>query len=196
MRMTPLALALLMASPAFAQTAMQSGKNVTPQVNGPAQTITPDAQRRLQEQVAKARAKLQAESAACPVGFSANRRGSAGLEVTKPGDTHTGMGLDLGFHATVRAIVEADITVHGTPLGAQALAVPMSAPQEAAEDFVLKGTADDPVKPSSIWMRQLSTVSWVELTRVVFADGGEWTPSGPRCIVRPSMLVLVNSSTR
>ena len=197
MRITPLALALLISPQAFAQTATQPGKEATPQVNGPAQTISPDVQRRLQEQVAKMRAKLEAQSAACPLGFSIDRKSNPALQFAKDPGAEPRQALDVSLRTNERKIVEADITVHGMEFRPRIIGASTNDAEDLPEEFVLKGTAEAPVELSSVLLQRLGTVSWVELTRVVYFDGTTWAPFGStHCTARPSMMVLVNSSTR
>jgi hypothetical protein len=137
-------------------------------------------------------------SGACPVGFFVQRKAAHGLVVTKtPGgpDTTLGMGLDLGFRPRSLSIVEADITVHGMTPQARVIPASLNASEDAAESFALKATAAAPLTLSSVWMKRLGTISWVELTRLVFSDGTTWTPSGDaHCTSRPSLLLPVNAS--
>ena len=196
MRISSLALILFFASPMFGQGApAQAGTEVAPQTASPAQSIPPEVQRRLQEGLAKMRGQLQATNAACPVGFSIERRSNPGLEVTNNSGAEPRQALDVSLRTYERKIVEADITVHGMVFRPRIIGASFSDAEDLPEEFVLKGTADEPVQLSSVHLQRLGTVSWVELTRVVFSDGTAWTPAGEvHCTARPSMLVLVNAS--
>jgi hypothetical protein len=137
-------------------------------------------------------------TAACPVAFSVEREGAGGLVTTRhPDDPGAKLspGLDLTFRAQP-SIIEADITVYGMTPQARVIPSP-SAYDDSSESFTLNGTAANPVTLSSIWMKRLGTVSYVELTRLVFSDGATWTPNGNvHCIARPSLLVLVGASAQ
>ena len=197
MRITPLALALLMASQAFAQTGTQPGKDVTPQVNGPAQTISPNVPRRLRENLAKMQEQLHAEMTACPVGFSVERKSTPGLQAARNAGAEPRQALDVSLRTNERKIVEADVTVHGMAFRPRIIGASTNEAEDTPEEFVLRGTPDAPIELSSISLQRLGTVSWVELTRLVYSDGTTWVPVGnTHCTTRPSMLVLVNSSTR
>jgi hypothetical protein len=149
---------------------------------------------------ARIQANFQAVRASCPIGFFVQRKGTWSTVVTKGldgSDVRLGMGLDLNFRTQAHAVVEADVTVHGMTPRPRIIGALTSTPEDAAEDFALKGTADAPLKMSSVWMKRLGTVSWVELTRVVFSDGTAWTPVGnAHCTARPSLMVLVGGSAQ
>lgn len=133
---------------------------------------------------------------ACPVGFHVDRRGSFGLEAAKGPDTHRGPGLDLSFRSQ-KAIVEAVITVHGMDKGVHVVPAAGERGTDATEIFDLKGTAEKPLEDLPVWMEQLGMVNWAELTRVVYADGTSWTPTGEqRCTATPSLMVLVDGTAR
>jgi hypothetical protein len=136
--------------------------------------------------------RVIASTHGCPVAFTAEREGSLGLRQTKNPNQNPGMGLDLGFHSEQR-VVEADITVYGW--SKQLRMVPAANPPETSESFVLNGTNEAPIMRSLVWMKRLGVVNSVELTRVVFSDGGIWSQAGDmHCTVVPSKLVLVDAS--
>lgn len=198
MRLTPIAFVLLLASPLFAQGAPpQSGAEVTVPANAGAQSVLPDVQRLVQQSVKNMRAQMEAQIAACPVGFSVARRSNPGLEVASNSSATMRQVLDVSFRTNERKIVEADITVHGMVFRPRIIGASASDAEDAPEEFILKGTADEPLQLSSVHLQRLGTASWAELTRLVFSDGTTWTPMGEmRCTARPSMLVLVNASTQ
>lgn len=205
MRLSPLVFSILLSAPfvANAQSAQTGAPTAPPSSSNAAQAVSPGAQWSTQQNAARLRAQLQAElppRMACPVAFSAQREGAWGLLATerpnKP-DARLGQGLDLSFRTPAHAIVEADIIVHGMTPQTRIIPVPAGASEDAAEEFTLEGTADHPITLSSVWTKRLATVSWVELTRLVFSDGTTWTQTGDtHCISRPSMLVLVGGSTQ
>lgn len=161
--------------------------------SGTAATVQPQANvaKQLSDRLAQMQQSMPATHA-CPVAFNAEREGSLGLRQTKNPNPNPGMGLDLYFHSGQR-LVEADITVYGW--SKQLRMVPAANPPETSESFVLKGTNDAPIMQSLVWMKRLGVVNSVELTRVVFSDGGSWTQTGDmHCTVVPSKLVLVGAS--
>jgi hypothetical protein len=108
-----------------------------------------------------------------------------------------GQGLDVTFGKPQAQIVSADITVHGYPPMAHVIPATPSVPNEVTETFHLIASADKPLLHSSIWTQSMIMVNWVELTRLVYADGTTWQPSAPReCGAAPSLYVLVDSASR
>lgn len=162
----------------------------------PQSAVQPQAEAGKQVSVRFEQMQLQSMTVAfhrCPIAFTADREGSLGLRETRNPNPNSGPGLDLGFGTGQRRIVEADITVYGW--SNQLRMVPAAYPPETSESFVLKGTNDAPIMQSLVWMKRLGVVNLVELTRVVFSDGGTWTQSGDmHCTVVPSKLVLVGAS--
>ena len=121
---------------------------------------------------------MQAEMAACPVGFSVERRSNPGLEVTKNPGAELRQALDVSLRTNERKIAEADITVHGMEFRPRIIGASANDAEDAPEEFILKGTTDEPLQLSSVRLQRLGTVSWAELTRLVFSDGTMWTPAG------------------
>lgn len=184
MRLSPVFLSILLSSvlASFGQSVPQSA-------------VQPQAEAGKQVSVRFEQMQLHSMTVAfhrCPIAFTAEREGSLGLRETRNPIPYSGPGLDLGF-GTQRRIVEADITVYGW--SNQLRMVPAAYPPETSESFVLKGTNDAPIMQSLVWMKRLGVVNSVELTRVLFSDGGTWTQSGDmHCTVVPSKLVLVGAS--
>jgi hypothetical protein len=106
-----------------------------------------------------------------------------------------GQGLDIDFARPESQIVSADIVVHGYPPTAHVIPATPSAPSEVTETFHLTAAAGKPLLHSSIWTAHMIMVNWVELTRLVYANGTTWQPTTPRqCEASPSPYVLVNST--
>jgi hypothetical protein len=113
-------------------------------------------------------------------------------------DVPRGQGLQINFVPfPAAAILKAGITVHGA--SARLHMVPASAAaanrEDVAETFELTSNAEGPLLHSSIWTNKVVAVSWVELTRVEYADGTTWQASPEsRCTAAPSLMVLVDSA--
>lgn len=203
MRIAPPVLALLLASPILAQQAPTPApfQAAPSAATATVPAVLPEEQQlavreRLAQMRAQTEAQINARLNACPVGFTVERRANAETALAKTPDGRLAQSLDFTFRGA-RAIVEADITVHGMTPRARMVERPLGEYDDDAEEFALKGTAAVPLTLSSVWLRQLGTVSWADLTRVVYSDGTVWTPQDkPHCTARPSMMVLVGSSTR
>jgi hypothetical protein len=62
-------------------------------------------------------------------------------------------------------------------------------PAEATETFHLAASDGQPLLHPSVWTQHMVVVSWVELTRIDFADGTTWQSSTPRqCSACPQPL--------
>ena len=134
-------------------------------------------------------------SQSCPVHFTAERRPNAGLEVVKGNEPSHGQGLQVNFSGKLPSdIVKASITVHGASAAARMIpAASAMSNADSTEAFQLTPVAEH----SSIWTKKLNTISWIELTRVEYANGNVWQPAGEsRCTAAPSLLVLVDAAAR
>jgi len=106
-----------------------------------------------------------------------------------------GQGLDITLTKPITQIVSADIVVHGFAPTAHIIPATLSAPTEITETFHLTPAAGEPLLHSSVWTKSMSPVSWVELTRLDYADGTSWQSSTPRqCSATPSLYVLVGAA--
>jgi hypothetical protein len=146
-------------------------------------------------------------SQSCPVSFSAERKPNSGLVLVRrpPGSLTPdplAQGLQITFDkSSPPSIVRASITVHGMSPRSRAIpaAIPVSSGaslgDDATETFELGGNAGSPLLRSSIWTKRMSAITWVELTRLVHANGTIWQPSAnSRCTAAPSLLVLVDAA--
>ncbi len=134
-------------------------------------------------------------SQSCPVNFSAERKPNAGLEEVKGNEPSHGQGLQINFAGKLpSAIVKASITVHGASAAARIVpAASGMSTADSTEAFQLTPVAEH----SSIWTKKLNSVSWIELTRVEYANGNVWEPTAEsRCTAAPSLLVLVGATAR
>ena len=137
-------------------------------------------------------------SESCPVRFSAERRSIPTMKNVRNADVPHGQGLQVNFLTLpATAILNADITVHGA--SARLHMIPAATAKanrdDAIETFRLTSSAEGPLLHSSIWTNKIVAVSWVELTRVEYADGTTWQASPQsRCTAAPSLMVLVDSA--
>lgn len=134
-------------------------------------------------------------STGCPVGFSAERRSAGAVRYAKDGSERRGQGLELKFDplADPKKIVKVNVTVHGVNGTARVMAAGENSGDDVAEIFQLEaGAGEGSLRRSSIWTQQVSTVRWVDLTEVAYADGSVWLASASgRCRVEPSAFLLV-----
>jgi hypothetical protein len=141
-------------------------------------------------------------SQSCPVNFSVKRNPKSGLVMVKRPGTPPGPAYSQGLHIdfvprTESPIRKASITVHGMTPGTRMLPTRAATPMgdDATETFELTPSAGLPLLHSSIWTKKMSAVTYVELTRIEYADGTTWQPSPEsRCTAAPSLFVLVDSA--
>ena len=139
---------------------------------------------------------------ACPVGFSVDRTpDGAVIWINSPqlrgshGQGPHGQGLDLNFAKPATQIVSADIVVHGYLPTTHIIPATPSLPAEATETFHLTASNGQPLLHPSVWTQHMVVVSWVDLTRIDFADGTTWQSSTPRqCSAAPSLYVPVTNA--
>jgi hypothetical protein len=198
MRLSSMFFALLL-SP-FALSAQQAtGNTASPAIPNDQPRLVdkspmdPQRQQMLQSLLAQARARA---ASACPVGFSVNRRANGAVIWTVLGQpTFRSQGVDITFVRPSTKIVSADIVVHGYPPTVQAIPATPSAPSEVTQTFHLTANDDQPLLHSSVWTEHMTAISWVELTRLDYANGTSWQPSAAgQCRATPSLYLLVNSA--
>jgi hypothetical protein len=135
------------------------------------------------------------DSSGCPVGFSAERRGAGAVRYAKDGSASRGQGLELQFdpRTNPKKILKANVTVHGVSGAARVIPAGEGRSEDVAEIFQLgAGTGEESLRHSNIWTQRVSTVRWVDLTEIAYADGSVWRASeGERCRVEPSAFLLV-----
>ena len=123
------------------------------------------------------------QSVGCPVSFTASRpQGLAVMRNVADGqEKHDGPALDLRFAAangSTTATREVDVIVHGDS-GKSVLAQTGSGGHDdASGTFSLeRGKDAQTLNASEVWPRQVRNVRWVEVTKIVYADGKVWQPS-------------------
>jgi len=186
MRFTIVAIALLTATIAFAQTAPKT------------------------EQEARAQLEL-IERNACPVGIAARQQGSpvaiwtTSLEDSSKPPTaiakmHTGVHVDLA--ARTKAIKSVDLAVFYLPPGTRMLPVTGSqfAPSqnpapEAHKNFSLAAGSASLRLDGDLLLGPVATITHVNLMHVSYADGSEWNAPvpGSSCSVKPSLFMPVHT---
>ena len=134
-------------------------------------------------------------STGCPVGFSAERRSTTEVRYAKDGKQLRGQGLELQFDSRTnpKMILKANVTVHGVDGTARVIPAGSSDSEDVSELFQLEaGAGEKSLRHSSIWTQRVSTVRWVDLTEVAYADGSVWLASASgRCRVEPNGFLLV-----
>ena len=138
-------------------------------------------------------------SQSCPVNFSAKREPNSGLvAVARSPQPNASPGqISQGVHITFEkspspGILKVDVSVHG--MSGRGGMIPAAATDVSTETFQFSGSPSAPLLSSSVWTRQMSAVSWIELTRIEFANGTVWQSSPTaRCAAAPSLFVLVDS---
>lgn len=140
---------------------------------------------------------LGPETDACPVHIAVDRNSGLVTREVEGKQIPTAAGLILHFQSPAdRAIVAADLIVHGYDGRVIAQPLETAAASELTEDFHLTATGADSLSRRSIWTQKIAGVVWVELTRVTFRDGSSWQRSVPgECRIEPSLMVLVNATT-
>jgi hypothetical protein len=148
--------------------------------------------------------RFPADHMACPVELRVDRRASVISREVDGKAIPTGQGLALHFRspsATTpggvavtpgRIITSADITVHG--YAGRVIAQPLSADSQAelTESFHLTASRAEPLVDKTLWTARINGITWLELTRVTFADGTSWQSTIPaECRIEPSLFVLV-----
>jgi len=140
-------------------------------------------------------------SQACPVGFSADRRAHLHSRSTSSSANSPGLGFDVYFmNPAQRVLVKADILVHGAKTAGRDGLIPTgSAPvsRNTTESIQITGTPEAPLLRSLVLTKKMSAVSWLELTRLEYADGGVWQVSAEsRCIAAPNLYLPVAATAR
>ncbi len=132
----------------------------------------------------------------CPVALDASRDPDGGLVQTSPANRHREQGLRLYFTPTdPHGIAQADFTVHGM-VGAQVIPAGEHSQRHATEDFhVSPSSGENHRFTSTVYMKRLTGIDYVELSAITFADGTQWHSSAAStCRVTPNGFKLVASS--
>jgi hypothetical protein len=146
-----------------------------------------------QEQVFEAPARHL--SIGCPVGFAANRQGTA--QVMSAGDakqTGSTLGLHLMLdHLNEPAIESIEVTVYGMSPKEGVLPVEHRSADTVIKTFELhRVTGSTSLNDADVWMHQVGSLSWVDLTAITYTDGTTWhSTENFKCRVVPSNFILV-----
>ena len=134
----------------------------------------------------------------CPVSFAVEQR-TAG-QVYRVGD-HRSAGSSQYLEITVtppeqKRILSAEISVRGTDGSLHALLVGRSA-GDVEKTFHLRREADRlSYRQFGVWVEGMSSVRWVDLQSVTFADGTTLRSPGPAdCRTEPNRLLLVGAAS-
>jgi hypothetical protein len=138
-------------------------------------------------------------SESCPVNLSADREPGGPLHAVDKDSVSTGQQLRINFNgATGLVIVKADIVVHGMKTsGSEGMVLtgPLGVSRKSSESFQLTGTPNAPLLHPLLSTKDMTAISWLELTRLEYADGKVWQASAEsRCIAAPSLYLLVDSA--
>jgi hypothetical protein len=106
-----------------------------------------------------------------------------------------GQSVQITFSQSPSAIVGVDLTVHGVGMSARITpAAQSSRASELSETFHLSGSAAKPVLGSALSTQRPMIITWVELTRIEYANGASWQKSSTsRCAAAPGLYVLVGA---
>ncbi len=137
------------------------------------------------------------QSRACPVGLMAEQRSGSELmraDVVHPGVPAQVITLVLQNRGT-REIVAAEATVHGLSFHGRVLPLGSAGRDDIAKTFQLdrrigaKGTGD-----SDLSIERVSTIRWVDLDSITYADGSVWHASEQsKCRAVPDPIMLISS---
>jgi hypothetical protein len=106
----------------------------------------------------------------------------------------SGQGLQLTFNRKhAPKIMKVNVTVHGLSGEARVVPAGSGSRDEITQIFQLRPEAGAVgLLQSEIWMQEMNTVRWVDLTQIEYVDGSVWRASeGSRCRATPDMFVLV-----
>ncbi len=136
----------------------------------------------------------------CPVALNASRDPDIGMVQTAPDRSHVQGARQQGLRlylepSDLHGIAEADFTVHGM-IGAQMIPAGTRSRRHATEDFHVSLTSgEDHRFASTVYMKRLTGIDYIELSAIRFADGTEWHRSAnSACRVTPNGFKLVASS--
>lgn len=137
---------------------------------------------------------IQGMGVGCPVDLQAQRRGTGAMVQTmgQPGQAAQRLRLNWA-NRHGKAIVGATLVVRGFDASARVIPAGSAATPELKKTIDVKLNLSGEGKTTTdMTMRSFSTVSWIDLTSVEYADGTGWSlPTGESCTVAPDRLVLV-----
>lgn len=136
---------------------------------------------------------LEAELSKTQVDLSQLTMTIATEGITNYSGNRVGQNLQISFKQSPSTIVAVDLTVHGVSMSAHMTPAAQSAREsDLSETFHLMGSATKPVLESALSTHRPMIVTWVELTRIEYANGTSWDESSTsRCAAAPSLFVLV-----
>lgn len=136
-------------------------------------------------------------SESCPVDFFVSRISAPAVMVAKEDkSSHSGPGLKMNLAGSgASEVVKATVIVYGSSKQARLTPATANPNADMTETFELRSDARArSLLHSSVWLKKMSAVSWVDLTKIEYADGSVWHASSiSQCRAAPSMLVLVNA---
>lgn len=114
-------------------------------------------------------------------------------------EKHVGPALDLRFSPTgnsVSGIREVDVTVHGDSGKSVLAQTGNGGHDDASETFSLeRGKDAATLNASEVWPKQVRNVRWVEVTKIVYADGKVWQQSDEaKCRTGLNGFILVGAT--
>ena len=136
----------------------------------------------------------QVMGASCPVGLSAQQRGTGSMVQIKDRSRTATLPLELRWdNHRAQDIVAASLLVRGYDASMRILpaGTPNTPPLKKIFDLKLNLLGNGKVT-TNFAARSFATVSSIELQSVEYADGSQWHLSpGDRCSIAPDYLVLI-----
>jgi len=136
-------------------------------------------------------------SESCPVDFFVSRISAPAVMVAKEGkSSHSGPGLKMNLAGSdASEVVRATVIVYGSSKQTRLAPATINPDADMTETFELRSDAGaQSLLHSAVWLKKMSAVSWVDLTKIEYADGSVWHASSiSQCRAAPSMFVLVDA---
>ena len=139
-------------------------------------------------------------SQGCPVDLTAQQRSAGELIATGSAAAAPDNAARQGVHFVLRnegdrEIVSLSGTLHGLSPRLRMLPAAPQPKEDVTQAFHLRRKiAEGGSGDSELWMDQVSTIRWIDLESITYADGSVWRPSAQsRCRAVPDPLVLVSS---
>lgn len=130
----------------------------------------------------------------CPIGFGAQVNARAvehRAEDTGKNSNRPLLELTFERHGTAK-VMGAVIKAHGSVFSSRLLPVTERTGENRTQTFDLGGAIG--LRDTSVWVTELSYVSWAEVTELKYADGSSWhASSAGQCRAVPSKLRLVDA---
>jgi hypothetical protein len=138
----------------------------------------------------------------CPVAMSARQSGGGDLIKVAPGrQPQSGLApaqqIHLGFTGGNSAsILEATVRAHGLTPRTRTLQAELVTigPSEITRTLHLNFAGETAsVRDAELVLRGFTSVSYIDLVSLTYADGSEWTPGERVCRVTPDALMLIGA---